>query len=198
VIDRAMVAGVRRQRRGRSLFLIDIAVPRDVDPGVNELPDTYLYDVDDLSRIVEESMRGRRERAEHAERLVADEAARFETWASALQATPTIVALRAKTRAALAAELDRSLSGRLRHLPEADREALAVMVDAAVNRLLHGPVTRLKSLAGDARGDEAIRAVQALFDLPQLVHGDGASADERAADEATEGDTEGRRGQASG
>jgi glutamyl-tRNA reductase len=172
VIDREMVAGARKARRGRSLFLIDIAVPRDVEPSVNELDDTYLYDVDDLSQIVEESMRGRRFEAHRAEEIVREEAARFESWAGALQVTPTIVALRAKARAALGAEVERSLAGRLKHLGDAEREALAVMVDAAVNRLLHVPVTRLKGLAADARGDEAIQLVHALFDLPQVVRGD--------------------------
>ena len=184
VIDRDMVASIRKQRRGRSLFLIDIAVPRDVEPQVNDLEDTYLYDVDDLSEIVEETMRGRRQEAQRAEQLVHAEAERFESWAGALQVTPTIVALRSKTRSALAAELDRSLSGRLKHLPEADRQALSIMMDAAVNRLLHGPVTHLKEIARDPRGEDMIQLVHALFELPQVVRGDAAA--EASQDDAPE------------
>lgn len=182
VIDRELVKGTARARRGRSLFFIDIAVPRDVDPAVNGLDNVYLYDIDDLSHLVAESMRGRQAEAERAEAIVAHEARTFETWAEQLNVTPTIVALRGKVRATLAAELDKSLATKLKHLPEPDRKALGAMLDAAVNKLLHGPVTHLKSVAADARGEELVQAVHLLFDLPQLAHGDedGPSPDHSA------------------
>jgi glutamyl-tRNA reductase len=154
------------------LFFIDIAVPRDVDPSVNGLDNVYLYDIDDLSHLVAESMRGRQAEAERAEAVVAHEARTFETWAERLNVTPTIVALRGKVRATLGAELERSLAGRLKHLPEPDRKALGAMLDAAVNKLLHGPVTHLKDLASDARGEELVQSVHLLFDLPQVARGE--------------------------
>ncbi len=166
VITHDLVKGARKARRGRSLFFIDIAVPRDIDPRVNKLDNVYLYDVDDLSQIVNESREGRAAEAARAAAIASEEASGFETWTQAQALTPAIVALRKRTRLVLEAELARSLSGRLRHLPPADREALGTMLDAATNKLLHGPVTRLRALAADPRGDDYADALRVLFELP--------------------------------
>jgi glutamyl-tRNA reductase len=165
VITTDQLKGMRRARKGRSLFLIDIAVPRDVDPAVNKLDNVYLYDVDDLSQIVSESLSGRAAEAARAEAIAEAEARGFEAWSLEQALTPSIVALRARTRAVLAAELGRSLSGKLKHLTPADREALDVMLDAATNKLLHGPVTRLRALATDPRVEDYVDAVRDLFAL---------------------------------
>src|SRR6185295_11462418 len=105
-----------------------------------------------------------------AEAIVVNEALGYDRWADAEQATPTIVALRARIRAALDIELSRSLKGRLKHLPEEDRGALLKMVDASVNRVLHGPTLRLRQ-AASVRAAEALSldqlasALGELFDL---------------------------------
>ena len=169
VVTRAAAAQAMKARRGRSLFFIDIAVPRDVDPAVNELDNVYLYDIDNLSNLVAESMQGRRAEAERAEALVQHEASAFESWTETLGVTATIVALRAKVRASLAAEVERTLTGRLKHLGETDRKALETMIDAAVNKLLHAPTSRIKALAGDPRGEDLVKAVHHLFDLTETV-----------------------------
>jgi glutamyl-tRNA reductase len=169
VVTRAMVAKAMKARRGRSLFFIDIAVPRDVDPAVNDIDNVYLYDIDNLSNLVAESMQGRRAEAERAEALVQHEARVFETWTETLGVTATIVALRAKVRASLAAEVERTLTGRLKHLTDTDRKALETMIDAAVNKLLHTPTSRIKALAADPRGDDLVKAVHHLFDLADAV-----------------------------
>jgi glutamyl-tRNA reductase len=173
-----LLKGARKARKGRSLFLIDIAVPRDVDPAVNKLDNVYLYDVDDLSRIVAESLEGRTAEAVRAEAITCEEAKNFETWTLEQALTPAIVGLRTRTRAVLAAEVERSLSGKLRHLTAADREALDTMVDAAINKLLHGPVTRLRALATDPRAGDYLEALSELFDLPAAAQapesGEGA------------------------
>ncbi len=171
VITQDLVKSVRKARRGRSLFFVDIAVPRDIDPKVNKLDNVYLYDVDDLSQIVHESLEGRAAEAARAGAIAAEEALGFETWTQEQALTPAIVALRARTRSVLEAELARSLSGKLRHLPPADREALGVMLDAATNKLLHGPVTRLRALAGDTRADDYLGALHHLFDVSVDGHG---------------------------
>jgi glutamyl-tRNA reductase len=165
VITHDLVKGVRKARKGRSLFFIDIAVPRDVDPKVAKLDNVYLYDVDDLSQIVSESLEGRAAEAARASAIAEEEARGFETWTRAQALTPAIVAFRARTRSVLEAELSRSLSGKLRHLPPADREALGVMLDAATNKLLHGPVTRLRALAGDPRAEDYLDALRDLFEV---------------------------------
>jgi glutamyl-tRNA reductase len=169
VITRALTVKAMKARRGRSLFFIDIAVPRDVDPEVNDIDNVYLYDIDNLSNLVAESMQGRRAEAERAEALVQHEANVFETWTETLGVTATIVALRAKVRASLAAEVERTLAGRLKHLADTEKKALETMIDAAVNKLLHTPTSRIKALAADPRGDDLIKALHQLFDLTETV-----------------------------
>jgi glutamyl-tRNA reductase len=177
VITHDLVKGARKARRGRSLFLIDIAVPRDVDPKVQSLDGVFLYDVDDLSQIVSESLEGRAAEAARAAAITEEEAHGFQTWSQEQAFTPAIVALRARTRAVLEAELSRSLSGKLRHLPAADREALGMMLDAATNKLLHVPVTRLRALAGDPRADDFVSALQHLFEVEVDGQEHGADGD---------------------
>ncbi|MDC0742453.1 glutamyl-tRNA reductase [Polyangium mundeleinium] len=184
VITVDLVKRVRKVRRGKSLFLIDIAVPRDVEPAVNDLDGVYLYDVDDLSQIVAQSLEGRAAEAARAEAIVEEEARAFEHWTLERELTPTIVGLFNRTRAVLLAELERSFAGRLKHLGAAEKEALLVMVDAATNKLLHAPVTRLKELAGDARAEGYVEAVRDLFDLSAIAleaitlkGGDGSAID---------------------
>lgn len=168
VITTDLVKRVRKARRGKSLFLIDIAVPRDIDPAVNELDGVYLYDVDDLSRIVAESLEGRAAEAVRAEKIIEEETIAFEQWTLEREFTPTIAKMFARTHHVLEAELERSLSGRLKHLGPAEKEALVTMIGAATNKLLHGPVSRLRELAGDARADMYVEAVQDLFELSNV------------------------------
>lgn len=165
VLTHPMTVQAMKARRGRSLFFIDIAVPRNVDPAVNDLDNVYLYDVDNLSQLVAESMRGRLSEADRAEALVTREMEGFETWTETLDLTDTIVALRTKTKRVVMAEVERSLAGRLKDLPEADQHALNAMVDAVVNKLLHEPVTRIKSVAASPHGDDLVHALSELFDL---------------------------------
>jgi glutamyl-tRNA reductase len=181
IVTREMVARAMRARKGRSLFFIDIAVPRDVEPSVNDLDNVYVYDIDNLSNVVAESMRGRQAEAERAESLVNLEADAFEVWTEGLSVTHTIVALRTKVRATLAAELDKSLTSRLKHLPESDRKALDAMLDAAVNKLLHSPTTRIRAMAGDPSAAELVETVHHLFDLAELARELQAKEREAAA-----------------
>ena len=169
IIDAREVQKQRRARKGRSLFFIDLAVPRDVDPAVGELDSVFLYNIDDLSNVVAESLQSRMREAERAEAIVLEEAQSYERWAEAEQVTPTIVALRERIRAILEAEVDRSLGGKLRHLTKADRDALMVMVEAALNKVLHPATTGLRRMAVDpnSRSDleQAVATLRYLFEL---------------------------------
>jgi glutamyl-tRNA reductase len=179
VIDYDTVAAARKKRRGQSQFLIDLAVPRDIDPRIEKLDGVYLYNVDDLTAQVKESLSARSREAERAEAIVVSEALGYDRWADAEQATPTIVALRARLRAALDIELNRSLRGRLRHLNEDDRNALVKMVEASINRVLHGPTLRLRQAAA-TRGADALSLellVAAIGELFELSHGEGLADD---------------------
>lgn len=185
VVTTETMKTVRKARRGRPIFFIDIALPRNVEPTVGKLDGVYLYDIDDLSRAVSTTLENRAVEAEKAESIVEAEVLQFIAKRAENLVAPTIVGLRAHTRAVLASELERSLSGKLKHLGEADRRALAAMVDAATNKLCHKPSTRLKELARDPRGSELGEALSELFDLP-LPHGElGDETQEalRASDE---------------
>src|SRR6185369_12538083 len=128
---------------------------------------------------VQESLSARSREAERAEAIVVSEALGYDRWADAEQATPTIVALRARLRAALDVELNRSLRGRLRHLSDDDRSALLKMVEASINRVLHGPTLRLRQ-AATARSAEALSLEQlaaALAELFELSQGESLTDD---------------------
>lgn len=167
VITRDLVKRVMKQRKGRTLFFVDIAVPRNVEPSIHDdIDNAYVYNVDDLEHEVAENMKSRQKEVTAAERIVEAELFEWLKWARGLNVSPTIVALRAKTKGVLVAELERSLGTRLKHLGESDRAALQQMIESATNKLLHSPTTRLKIAAGASDGNDLVRAVQHLFDLP--------------------------------
>jgi glutamyl-tRNA reductase len=154
VVERALPA-----RKGRSLFLIDLAVPRDLDPAIHELDGCYLYDIDDLEAVVAETLAGRGREAERAEAIVADEAARFRAWQASLDVVPAIASLRARAEAIRAAELDRA------KLNDAERRAAESVTAAVLNKLLHLPTIRMKQAAAAADGVVYADAVRHLFGL---------------------------------
>jgi glutamyl-tRNA reductase len=167
VITRDLVKRVMKQRKGRTLFFIDIAVPRNVDPQIHEqIDNAYVYNVDDLEHEVAENMKSRQKEVAAAEKIVEAELVEWVKWARGLNVNPTIVALRAKTKSVLVAELERTLGTRLKHLGEGERAALMQMIESATNKLLHAPTTRLRHAAGESDGNDLVRAVQHLFDLP--------------------------------
>ncbi len=167
VITKDLVKRVMKQRKGRTLFFVDIAVPRNVDPSIHEgVDNAYVYNVDDLEHEVAENMKSRQREVVQAEKIVDAELSEWLKWARGLNVNPTIVALRAKTKGVLVAEMERTLGSRLKHLGEADRAALMQMIESATNKLLHAPTTRLKQAAGVSDGNDLVRAAQHLFDLP--------------------------------
>ncbi len=169
VITRDMVAAARRRRKGRNLFFIDLAVPRDIDPEIGDLDSVFLYNVDDLSQIVAETLSSRQREAAVAEELILSETRAYERALSAEQATPTIVALRSQFAGVFKVELERSLRGKLKHLSADDREALERMLEAGMNKLLHPALRHLRSLAVDdeaqAELDQQVALLRSLFDL---------------------------------
>ncbi|HEX3593750.1 MAG TPA: glutamyl-tRNA reductase [Polyangiaceae bacterium] len=185
LIDARAVQKHRRARKGRNLFFIDLAVPRDVEPAVGELDSVFLYNIDDLSNVVAESLQSRQREAERAEAIVVEETASYERWAEAEQVTPTIVALRERIRAILESEVDRSLGGKLKHLSVSDREALMVMMEAALNKMLHPATAGLRRLATDpsSRADleQAVTALHYLFELSPRHEASGVDSDPRAS-----------------
>jgi len=162
VIEQAGVEATLGARRGRPLFLIDLAVPRDLDPGIHELPGCYLYDIDDLQAVVAESLAGRRTEAARAEEIVADEAGRFRAWQASLEVVPAIASLRARAEEIRARELARA---RLGGLSEQDRRAVESLTAQIVSKLLHLPTVRMKEAAAGAEGGVYADVVRDLFGL---------------------------------
>jgi glutamyl-tRNA reductase len=158
-LSRGEVERILHARKGRPLFLIDLAVPRDLDPAIHELDSCYLYDIDDLEAVVAETLAGRRREAERAEAIVVGEADRFREWQASLDVVPAIASLRARAEEIRATELARAkLSG-------AERRAAESVTAAVLNKLLHLPTIRMKQAAAAADGVIYADAVRHLFGL---------------------------------
>jgi glutamyl-tRNA reductase len=148
-------------RRRRPLFLIDIAVPRDLDAAIARLDGCFLYDIDDLEAVVSETLAGRRAEAERAEELVAEEAVRFRSWRASLEVVPAIASLRARAEEIRSAELAK-LNGRV---TDAERRTLESVTTQILNKLLHLPTVRMKEAAISPDGAAYADAVRHLFGL---------------------------------
>jgi glutamyl-tRNA reductase len=164
VLDAGQVERALREDRSRPVFFIDIAVPRDLDPAINDLDGCYLYDIDDLERVVEATVAGRREEAARAEAIVAEEARVFAAWQRSLDVVPAITSLRRRAQEIRAAELARA-SGKLAGLSPRERDAVESLTAQIVNKLLHVPTVRLKEAAAGAQGSTYAETVRHLFDL---------------------------------
>jgi glutamyl-tRNA reductase len=154
-----------RERRYRPMFLIDMSVPRTFDPAINAIENIYLYDIDDLGGVAELNRDERAREADKAEAIVDAEVDAFARWLSSLDAVPTIVALREKAEAIRIAELEKTLAT-LADLSEHDRANLDAMTTAIVNKLLHGPITRLKQHDPHSEAFYLV-AARHLFDLEE-------------------------------
>src|SRR5262245_14173125 len=157
-------------RGGRPLFVIDLAVPRDVDPGLAELEDCYLYDIDDLQAVVRESLSGRRREAERAEAIVEHAAERFRDWQASLQVVPAIATLRERAELIRSGELAKAESRR-EGLSESERRTVESLTTQIVNKLLHLPIVRLKQAAA-TEGPGYVEVAKDLFGLPDDEHAD--------------------------
>jgi glutamyl-tRNA reductase len=166
VITRELMQGVVKARRHRPLFLIDIAVPRDVDPRVENMDNVFLFDVDDLEQVAKQNITARKREAEQAERIVETEVAAFADWQRGLELTPTLVALRERVRSVVREELART-APRLKSLTEAEQKTLEAMGEAIVNKILHRPLTQLKQAREAPEGPELIASVRRLFALDE-------------------------------
>jgi glutamyl-tRNA reductase len=161
VLSREEISVALGSRKGRPLFLIDLAVPRDLDPAIHELDDCYLYDIDDLESVVASSLAGRRREAARAEAIVAEEAESFREWQASREVVPAIASLRAHAEEIRAAELERA-RGRL---SSSDQEVVESITARIVDKLLHLPTVRLKEAAAGADGGSYAQAVRHLFGL---------------------------------
>lgn len=163
----ALMERVQKARRRRSLVLIDIAVPRDVDPAVDALEGIYRWDIDNLQKVVAQNLEDRRQEADHAEALVDQELARCLAARRGNAVGPTITALRSRYLGVARAEAEKAASA-WAGLDERQRRALSSMAEAIVNKLLHAPQVALKKGAATEEGEALLAAAHALFDLPAV------------------------------
>jgi len=165
ILSRGDVEAVMARRDGRRLLIVDVAVPRDVDPGAAQVAGVTVLDMDDLKAFVDSSLDHRRREVTKVRAIISEELDRFRSESRAREVAPLVSALRARGDAIGAAELERVRS-RLDALDERTREAVEALAHGIVNKLLHEPTVRLKDAAGTARGELYADAVRALFDLP--------------------------------
>ncbi|MBF0284782.1 MAG: glutamyl-tRNA reductase [Magnetococcales bacterium] len=175
MIDAAMVRAALKRRRQRPMFFIDIAVPRDIDPQVAQVDSAFLYDIDDLTQIVEHNRRERDQAATQAEGIVSREAPLFLNWVKSLEAGPTIASLRRWAEEVRDQETARILAG-WPGLEESERRRVEELARLLVNKLMHPPVSRLKELASEPEGGRYVDATRRLFLLDEPTNGTGGGA----------------------
>jgi glutamyl-tRNA reductase len=161
IVERDELEDVMKSREGRPLLMVDIAVPRDIEPECREIDGVSLHDIDDVQQIVERNASGREAEARRAEPILLAEQERFERWLASLEVVPTIASLRERADDVVRRVLAEN-EGRWEGLAEADRERLEAMARAITSRLLHEPMLRMKRAAGN---DEAYLYVSALREL---------------------------------
>ena len=165
VVDAGMVRAVMAQRKGRPLVIIDIAVPRDVEPDVARVPGVHLFDIDDLQETLDEALAARQKEIPRVEAIIAEELKALEAEIRALTIKPIIVDLRQKAEAIRQRELERTLRFLGDDVDEETLKHVQHLSRSLVNKLLHEPTTRLREKATDGQATEYEEAVRDLFDL---------------------------------
>ena len=160
-----------RRRMNRPIFLIDIAVPRNIDPAIKDIDNAFLFDIDDLEARVEENRGGRRREAAKAERLVEEEVGTILQWMRSLQVTPTIVSLRKRAEDIKRVEIEKAMS-RLTTLTPQERGVIEGLASAIVNKLLHGSLVTLKAEANSGDGAMFVEAARRFFSLDEIKSAD--------------------------
>jgi glutamyl-tRNA reductase len=167
VLEAKKLAEVIKLRRNKPMFLIDIAVPRDIEPKANKIDNIYLYDVDDLQGVVQANLKERKKEADKAEAIIEEEILQFYRWLSTLEVKPTIVALRQKLEDLRQTEVQKTLANL--SADEKTAKSIDALTRAIINKILHQPTSILKDAQNREDGNIYIDAVRTLFDLPAPV-----------------------------
>jgi len=172
---------IMKERKQRPVFIIDISVPRNIDPAINDLDNVYLYDVDDLQDVVDMNIKGRAKEAEKAEEIVLSEVESFRKWQDSLVAVPTIVALRQKAEEIRRQEFEKAMK-KIGPLDEEKIKSIEYMTTAIINKLIHGPTVALKTEHEDR--DLIVDIIKRLF---QLNTGEEEDEKKRDTDHSNKG-----------
>ena len=157
LVSRAAVEAAMRERRGRPMLFLDLAIPRDIAPDVSEVYNVYSYSIDDLEEVAKENCARRAREVPIAERIVEEELGNYLAWLGNLSVVPTVVEWRRRFEEMRDLELERA--------PAAERERLGRLLDAFSARLLHEPMKRLKEEDDPARKLDRVEAIRHLFNL---------------------------------
>jgi glutamyl-tRNA reductase len=180
VITKTMMEKVEKKRKGKPLFMVDIAVPRDLDPSIAELESVFLYDIDDLEGIVEANLQERKKAAQLIMMMIEKEIVDFKQWLGLLGVVPVISALRDKA-VAIQAETMVSLERKLPHLSERDIKVLNKHTKSIINQLLKDPILQAKELAARPDADEALDLFMKIFRIEELVEKQTKAAETKDA-----------------
>ena len=158
------VSQALKLRKNEPMFFIDIAVPRDVDPKVNDIPSVYLYDIDDMQGVLDNNISSRKESAREAESIVDNHGDKFINWLEGLKVLPTIVKLRERMESIKRSELER-IFGKLDTLDDTQKESISNFVDRLIGKMLHEPITNLKRESSTSLGAIYSDTIQKLYNL---------------------------------
>jgi len=164
IIKKEMVEKAIHERKNKPIFFIDIAVPRDIEPDVNDLENVYLYDIDDLHVVVSANMKEREKEADNAMNFISQEVTKFNNWVGTLDAVPTIVEIRKKAENIRMQEIEKTLK-KIPYLSEDDKKLLRQMSSSMVNKILHKPTIKLKQKTQSEDGHVYLKAIRHLFHL---------------------------------
>ncbi|MFB3922848.1 MAG: glutamyl-tRNA reductase [Terriglobia bacterium] len=162
VVERAQVERMLGARKNRPMFFVDIAVPRDIDPAVNQVDNAFVYDIDDLEQVVDANKKQREREAVWAEEIVREEVEKTMRRLASHELAPTIVALEEQLNRIRESEVERHRA-RLSNLTPEQRAALDALTRGIVNKILHGPITELKSVAGQPEHGRLVQLVRKMF-----------------------------------
>jgi len=164
IIKKEIVEKAIRERKNKPIFFIDIAVPRDIEPDVNDLENVYLYDIDDLQVVVSANIKEREKEAKNAMNFISQEVTKFNNWVGALDAVPTIVEIRKKAENIRKQEIEKTLK-KISHLSEDEKQLLRQMSSSMINKILHKPTIKLKQKTQSEDGHVYLKAIRHLFHL---------------------------------
>ncbi|SVB83367.1 uncharacterized protein METZ01_LOCUS236221 [marine metagenome] len=164
IIKKDFVEKAIQERKNKPIFFIDISVPRDIEPDINDLENVYLYDIDDLHVVVSANMKEREKEAQNAMHFISQEVTKFNNWLGALDAIPTIVEIRNRVENIRRQEVEKTLK-KIPNLSENDKEVLRHMSSSIVNKILHKPTIKLKQQTQSEDGQIYLKAIRHLFHL---------------------------------
>ncbi|MFJ5789580.1 glutamyl-tRNA reductase [Lysinibacillus sp. NPDC093197] len=168
VIDYELMQLVERLRKGKPLFMVDIAVPRDIDPHVGDLPNVFLYDIDDLQGIVEANLAERERAAAEITQMIGKEVVQFKDWFATLGVVPVISALRKKANQ-IQEETMISIENKMPELTDRERKILSKHTKSIINQLLKEPILQAKEMANSSKANEQLRLFQQIFGIEDAV-----------------------------